>query len=302
MHVGMVGLGNVGVLLAQNLQQAGYALTVHDLDQARAASLIEAGALWADTPATTAAVSDVFLTCLPSPDAVRAVMEGKNGAMPNLRSGATWIETSTTDVKEVKRLAGLAAKRGAATLEATLTLGVHRMKARTATVFAGGDEQVFGAHEELLRAMAGSVIYMGDLGTATVIKVITNLLAFINLLGSAEGLMLAKKAGVDLSRAHAAIAASYGGSYAHDTAMPVALSGTFDDGFGLGLALKDALLGLDLAEQHGLDLDLTKQMASIFEQVHEARGDEAFSTECVRHVEEKAGEKLRAAGFPTSMF
>jgi 3-hydroxyisobutyrate dehydrogenase len=301
MHIGFIGLGNVGVLLAANLVEAGYGITVHDLDRSRATELIARGATWAGTAREAAEVGDVLITCLPTPQAVSQVMEGPDGAFDGLRPGAVWIETSTTDADEVKRLAALAADKGIQTLEATLTLGVHRMKARTATVFAGGDEATVERLRPLLEAMAGQVILMGPLGHATVIKVITNLLAFINLIGSAEGLMLAQRAGIDPGRAHAAIAASYGTSYAHETAMPVALGGSYDDGFALELACKDLHLGQKLADQLELDLELTDATAKMFETVRQTYGDRAFSTEAVRYVEDKAGEPLRATGFPSAI-
>ncbi len=301
MKLAQIGLGNVGALLAANLADAGYELVVHDLNRDAAAPLLDAGVDWAESPAEAAGACDVLITCLPSPDAVSAVMEGADGALQALSAGQVWVETSTTDADEVKRLAALAAGCGAATLEATLTLGVHRMKARTATVFAGGDEAVFETLKPVLEAMAGRAMFIGALGQATVIKVITNLLAFINLVGSAEGMMLAQKAGLDPTIAHAAISASFGGSYAHDTAMPVALGGTYNDGFAMQLACKDLRLGRKLADQHGLEMELAGLVAAMFEEVRGKYGDRAFSTECVRYVEDKAGEQLRATGFPQSM-
>jgi 3-hydroxyisobutyrate dehydrogenase len=289
------------VLLAANLVEAGYALIVHDLDRARARGLEEKGAQWSDSVAALAARCDRVVTCLPSPAAVAAVVDGPDGALAHMGQGSVWIETSTGDASDVVRLGGLAAARGIATLEATLTLGVHRMAQRTATVFAGGEEAVFRDNRAILEAMAGRAIFIGPLGQATVIKVITNLLAFINLIGSAEGMMLAKRAGIDLAVAHEAISASFGGSYAHDTAMPVALAGTYDDGFAMELACKDLRLGEALADRYGLDMALTRRVAAMFEEVRQAYGDRAFSTEAVRHVEDKAGETLRAPGFPQHM-
>lgn len=301
MKVGFIGLGNIGGPLAATIMAAGHDLTVHDLDRHAARNLIATGAHWGATPAATARASDCLITALPSPDATRAVIEGGDGAIEGFRAGATWIETSTNDFEDVKRLAAVLAERGVATLEATLSLGVHKIGAGEGTIFAGGEEDVFNRHRPIFDAMGGRVVYMGELGKASIIKVITNLVCFVNVIGLAEGMMLAKRAGIDPAEAWQAIGASYGTSYALETAMAVILNGSFDDDFAIELACKDLRLGRDIAGAVGYEPELIARVGEIFEWAREKFGDRAFSSEAARYVEEQAGEQLRAEGFPAKL-
>lgn len=301
MTIGLIGLGNIGCVLAENLLQCDHELVVHDLVYKRAEPLLALGAEWAATPRDVAERSERVVTSLPSPEAVRAVMAGEDGVLAGLSEGSVWIETSTTDDAQLKEIAAEAAQRGAETLEATLTLGIHKMKARAGTIFAGGEEAVFQANEALMRDMGGQVLYMGALGNATIIKVITNAITFVNLIGAAEGMMLAAKAGLDLGKAHQAIGASYGASYVNETEMQLVLNGSYDGGFTLDLSCKDLSLNESLCRRYGITQEVTEQVATIFEAMRQKHGDRAFCAEAVRYIEEKAGLNLRAPGFPSTL-
>ena len=200
MRLGFIGLGHLGAHLARSLLRAGFALTVHDLERERAAGLIAAGAAWGASPRQVAAQADSVITCLPSPAAVAAVVEGEDGVLAGLRPGGAWIEMSTNDPEEIKRLAALAEAKGIACLEAPVTGGVHKAATGEITVLVGGDEAVFAAHRPAFAAMGGEVLHIGPLGSASVIKVITNMLAFIHLVAAGEALMLARRGGIDLKQ------------------------------------------------------------------------------------------------------
>jgi len=239
MRYGFIGLGNLGVHLAGSLLRDGFALTVHDLNESAADPLITAGARWAESPKACAAASDAVITCLPSPAASRAVLTGKSGVLEGLRPGGTWIEMSTNDRHEIEAIAALAAKKGIATLEAPVTGGVHRAASGKITVLVGGDTATFEAHRSALQAMGGQVFHMGPLGKASVIKVITNMLAFIHLVAAGEALMLAKRGGLNLAQTFAAIKASSGNSFVHETEGQLVLNGSYNIGFTMDLACKD---------------------------------------------------------------
>jgi 3-hydroxyisobutyrate dehydrogenase len=130
MKIGFIGLGNLGEHLAANLLRAGFAVTVHDLNPETAAGLIEAGAVWAASPKQAAEAADTVITCLPSPAVVANVMTAADGVLAGLGEGATWIEMSTNDLNEVKRLAALAADQGVACLEAPETASCTKRKVR----------------------------------------------------------------------------------------------------------------------------------------------------------------------------
>ncbi|MBM3583167.1 MAG: NAD(P)-dependent oxidoreductase [Alphaproteobacteria bacterium] len=298
MRYGCIGLGNLGAALAGCLVRAGFEVTVCDLDRARAEPLIAAGARFAATPKAAAAVSDAVITCLPSPAASAAVVTGPDGVLEGLASGGTWIEMSTTDDDEIRRIAGLAAAKGIATLEAPVTGGVHRAAAGRITVLVGGDKAVFDAHRPALQAMGREILHMGPLGSAAVIKVITNMLAFIHLVAAGEALMLAKKGGLDLAQAFAAIKASSGNSFVHETESQLVLNGSYDIGFTMDLACKDLGFATKYGRAFGVPLDLAGLTEQTFIRARAQYGGSAWSTQVVKLLEDALSTDLRALGFP----
>jgi len=300
-NVGFIGLGNLGRQLAARVLEAGFPLTVHDRDPAAAAALVAAGASVAASPRAVAEASDCVITCLPSSAAVSAVVAGPDGVIEGLRPGGTWIEMSTNDPHELERLAALAAERGIATLECPVTGGVHKAAAGEITVIAGGDTEVFEAHRAVLDAMGGTVIHVGPLGKASVIKVITNMLAFIHLVAAGEALMLAKRGGIPLETAYEVIRASSGNSFVHETESQVILNGSYDIGFTMDLALKDLGFALALGDEHGVPLALAGLVEETFRQAHGAYGGGAWSSQVVKLLEDELGVDLRAPGFPAQL-
>jgi 3-hydroxyisobutyrate dehydrogenase len=298
MNVGFIGLGSLGRQLAVRVLAAGHPLAVHDRDAAAVAGIVAAGATREPSPCAVAATADCVITCLPSPQAVSEVVTGEHGILAGLRRGGTWIDMSTSDPHELERLAALAADRGVATLACPVTGGVHRAAAGEITVIAGGDDAVFAAHRALLESIGGQVIHVGPLGAAAVIKVVTNMLAFIHLVAAGEALMLAQRGGVDLATAYAVIRASSGTSFVHETESQVILNGSYEIGFTLDLALKDLGFARQLGREHGVPLALAELVEERFERAREAYGGAAQSTRVVKLLEDALGVDLRAPGFP----
>lgn len=296
--VGYVGLGNLGVHLAASLLRAGHTVTVTDLHPEAAAPLLAAGAHWADTAKAVGEASDVVFTCLPSPAAVNAVMCGPDGVLAGLRAGGTWIDNSTNDRDETLRLAALAEAVGVRTLEAPVTGGVHKAAAGEITVLVGGDEAVFDEHRAVLAAIGDPVLYMGPLGSAAVIKVITNMLAFINLVSVGEALMLAKRGGLDLAKSFEAILNSSGNSFVHETESQVILNGSYNIGFTMDLACKDLGFATQFGREFGVPLDLAGQTEQTFIRARSQYGGGAWSSQVVKLLEGALGTDLRAPGFP----
>ncbi len=301
MRLGFVGLGNLGGHLAASLLRAGFELTVCDLDRERAVALLEAGASWSDTPRAAAETSDTVLTCLPSPAAVAAAVEGPDGVLAGVRRGGTWIDASTSDRQETLRLAKLAAERGIAVLEAPVTGGVHLAATGEITVIAGGDRAVFDAHRPVLEAMGRRVFFVGPLGNAGALKVITNLLAFVHLVATGEALMLARRAGLDLAESFEVIRASSGTSFVFETEGQLILNGSYDVGFTLDLALKDLGFASELGRELGVPLELGSLVEQIFARARDVYGGSSWSTAVVRLLEDVVGTDLRAPGFPARL-
>jgi 3-hydroxyisobutyrate dehydrogenase len=301
MRYGFIGLGHLGGHLAASLLRHGFALTVHDRDRAAAETLIAKGAAWAESPKALAAICDAVITCLPSPAVSEAVLSGPNGILAGLKKGGTWIEMSTLGRDEIVRLAKLAEVHGITVLESPVTGGVHRAAEGEITVLVGGDEALFDLHKPALQAMGGEIFHMGPLGSAAVIKVITNMLAFIHLVAAGEALMLAKKGGLDLAQAFHAIRASSGNSFVHETESQLVLNGSYDIGFTMDLACKDLGFAMGMSREFGVPLELARRTAEIFQQGRANYGGQAQSTQIVKLLEDALGTDLRAPGFPARL-
>lgn len=301
MRYGFIGLGNLGAHLAGSLLREGFDLTVSDLRKESAAELLAKGAHWAETPAAVAQVCDAVITCLPSPAAVDAVVSGKGGILEGAREGLVWIDMSTSDRHDVERLVKLAGARGVAMLEAPVTGGVHRAAAGQITVLVGGDTALVEAHRPAFEAMGGKVLHMGPLGSASVIKVITNMLAFIHLVACGEALMLARRGGLDLAQSWEAIRASSGNSFVHETEGQLILNGSYDVAFTMALACKDLGFAHEMGREFGVPLAVAGLVEQIFRQGYQVYGSEAQSTQIVKLLEDALGTDLRAPGFPARL-
>ncbi len=295
-----IGLGHLGGHLAASLLRAGFTVTVHDRDPAAVARLVALGAAAANSPADAAGAGNA-ITCLPSPAISEAVLAGPDGLLLGLPAGGTWIEMSTNGRDEIVRLAELAKARGVETLECPVTGGVHLAAVGRITALVGGDPALYERHRAAIEAMCAKSFLMGPVGSAAVIKIITNMLAFIHLVAAGEALMLAKRGGLDLAQAYHAISASSGTSFVHETESQLVLNGSYDIGFTMDLALKDLGFALAMGKEFGAPLDLATRVRSIFEEGKAAYGGDAWSTMIVRLLEDATGTDLRAPGFPARL-
>jgi 3-hydroxyisobutyrate dehydrogenase len=298
MNYGYIGLGNLGGHLAASLIRAGHQVTVYDRNTDLAARHAAMGAKVAATPAELAAGVDHIFTCLPSPAVSEAVLAQ---ILPAMRKSATWVENSTLGREDVLRLSELASASGVRMLEAPVTGGVHLAARGEITVLVGGDQDLFDMHRPALQAIGDKIFHMGPLGSAAVIKVITNMLAFIHLVADGEALMLAKRGGLDLKTAWEAITASSGSSFVHETEGQLILNGSYDIAFTMDLALKDLGFAMGFGKEYGVPLDLASLTNQTFMKGKAVYGGQAQSTQIVKLLEDALGTDLRAAGFPARL-
>ena len=298
MHYGFIGLGNLGGHMADNMVKAGFKLSVHDLDKSLADRHIKGGATWHDDAASLAAEVDCLITCLPSPKVTEAVL---NQTLPKMKKGAHWIEMSTLGREDILRLAAKASEFGVETMEAPVTGGVHLAAHGKITVLAGGSKEMFEQHKPAFSVIGNRLFHMGPLGSASIIKVITNMLAFIHLLSCGEALMLAKRGGLDLSQAWQAIAASSGSSFVHETEGQLILNGSYDIAFTMDLALKDLGFAMEFGREFGVPLELAGLTNQTFVKGKAAYGGSAQSTQIVKLLEDVLGTDLRADGYPARL-
>ncbi|MBS0577688.1 MAG: NAD(P)-dependent oxidoreductase [Proteobacteria bacterium] len=301
MRVGFIGLGNVGGQLAGNLLRHGVDLTVRDLDEGRVADFVSRGARSADSPRALAQGVDIVITCLPSPAISAAVMEAADGVLAGLAPGKIWLEMSTTDEAEARRLAALVTAQGSAAMDCPVSGGCHRAATGNISIFAGGPRESFERALPVLKILGQRILHTGDVGSASALKVLTNYLCTVHLVALAEALTVAKVAGLDLNTAYEAIRISSGNSFVHETESQVILNGSRDINFTMDLVIKDVGLFDALAQQHEVPLELSPLVLKIFKDAAQRFGAREFSPNIIRRYEEPCGVRVLGEGFPAQM-
>ena len=301
MHVGFVGLGNVGAKLAGSLLRNGVPLTVRDVDEAALAPFVAAGVPVGSSPAAMARDCDVVITCLPSPAICAAVVEDGDGLLAGITPGTLWAEMSTTDEAEVVRLGALVAAAGGRPADCPVSGGCHRAATGNIAILAGCERDAFEALMPVLSVLGRRVLHTGPLGSASVLKVVTNYLATANLVSLCEALTVSAGAGMDLATAFEAILISSGNSFVHETEGRVILNGSRDIDFTMDLVSKDIGLFQAVADRAGVPLELNPLLIRIFEDGARRYGARANSPSIVRRLEEASGQRVIADGFPAAM-
>ncbi|HTT42090.1 MAG TPA: NAD(P)-dependent oxidoreductase [Steroidobacteraceae bacterium] len=301
MRVGFIGLGNVGAQLAGNLLRHGVDLTVRDLEPERVAPLAAQGAHVAASPRALAAAVDLVITCLPSPAICAEVLEGAEGVLAGLGPGKVWLEMSTTDAAEARRLGALVEARGAAAMDCPVSGGCHRAATGNISIFAGGERSTFERVLPVLAILGQRILHTGALGSASALKVLTNYLCTVHLVALCEALTVAKVAGFDLNTVYEAIRISSGNSFVHETESQVILNGSRDINFTMDLVIKDVGLFDALARAHDVPLELSPLVLEIFRDGARRYGPREHSDNIIRRLEEPLGVRVLGRGFPAQI-
>ena len=301
MKIGFIGLGNVGGKLAGSLLRNGYDLTVRDLNQEIARPFLDNGAKWGESPKQMAENVELIITCLPNPSASAAVIEADDGVLAGISKGKIWAEMSTTDEEEVKRLGSKVNVMGGEALDCPVSGGCHRAATGNISIFVGGERSSFEKILTVMKVLGRRILHTGPLGSASVLKVMTNYLATANLVTLCEALTTAKKAGMDLSTTYEAIRISSGNSFVHETESQVILNGSRDINFTMDLVLKDISLFQNIAERNGVPLEVSPLLIDIFKDGEERFGSREWSPNIVRRLEEACDTQVLASGFPAEM-
>ena len=296
--IGFIGLGNVGSKIAKNILENDYKLYVYDLNENSTNNLVSKGAIYCKSLEDLVNNVTVFITCLPSPKSVREVLLK---CLPFINNKHLWIEMSTTDEEDMKVLSNQVFKKKADVLEAPITGGQHRAESGNISILVGGSKEAFNRSFSILSCIGHQILYCGNIGKASTLKVVTNYLASINLLAIGEALMVCRKYGIDLNTAFEGIRISSGNSFVHETESKVILNGSYDVGFTMDLVCKDVGLFHKLTKKFQIPAKLSALMCNIFENGRKKLGDRAFSTSIVKILEEECKDNLRAKGFPSNL-
>ncbi|MDH3695262.1 MAG: NAD(P)-dependent oxidoreductase [Gammaproteobacteria bacterium] len=301
MKIGFIGLGNVGGKLAGSLLRNGFDLTVRDLDKDIAQPFLENGAKWADSPKAMAEAADLVITCLPNPAASAQVMEAEDGILAGLSERKIWAEMSTTDEAEVKRLGEKVKALGAEPVDCPVSGGCHRAATGNISIFAGCERSTFDRMLPVLTAMGRRILHTGPLGSASILKVVTNYLATANLVSLCEALVTSKAAGMDLNTTYEAIRISSGNSFVHETESQIILNGSRDINFTMDLVSKDIGLFQSVADKANVPLEVSPLLVDIFKDGEKRYGSREWSPNIIKRLEDACDVSVLAPGFPADI-
>ncbi len=295
-QVGFIGLGAMGNPMAANLLAAGHSLVVHDLREAAAANLVESGAAWATTPAEVARASDVVFLSLPGPADVTGVVTGPEGILAADRPGTVVIDLSTNQPAVTRRLAAAAAERAVQLLDAPVSGGVAGARRGRLAVMVGGDSATVEEVRPLLEVIGNRVFHVGAVGAGNVVKLLNNMMFFINLLGSVEALVVGAKAGVDPEVLRQVVQASSGGSFVWDFASRALLDDKLPPSFTVALAAKDISLATALADEIGVEVPMGALAQHLILGHRDADHAAEDVLSVVKMIEEQSGFTVRGFG------
>ena len=233
MHIGFIGIGNMGEPVVHNLLDKGFEVTVHDIVRERAARVVEKGAIWAQTPAAAAAEAEAVVTSLPGPPQVRAVVEGPDGLLEAMRPGTVWIDMSTSDRHQTERLATRLAEKSVATIEAGCTGGVEAAWRDTSPLHRrrGGG---FRSLEAGNRRSRRPHLPHGAAGRRHDDQADHQPVVLHHADGPRRGLTIGALAGLDPAKVVEAIRASYASSFIAEIDAARVLGGSYDPSFTIG--------------------------------------------------------------------
>ena len=250
--VGFVGLGNIGEPMCRRLLENGYEVSIYDVNPEAVSKLGDTAAEPAENLKVLASSAEVVLLSLPGSDVVEEAVLGERGLVEGLSSGKVLIDTSSSRPSSTRDLAEKLAESGVEMLDAPVSGGVLRAEEGKLAVMVGGREEVFERHREVLEAFGEKIFHVGDHGAGHLVKSLNNLLSATTLASAAEAVILAQKAGVAPETLLEVINAGNGRSYSTEVKFPnFILNRSFDDGFALGLMVKDLKIALETAAEIG---------------------------------------------------
>lgn len=265
MKIGFVGLGIMGKPMSKNLVKAGYELVVCDLNEASVGELVALGASAAKNPAEVAKQCSVIITMLPNSPHVRSVCLGEGGIIETGSEGTVVIDMSSIDPVESKKIGAELSKKGIEMMDAPVSGGEPKAIDGTMSVMVGGSKENFDKFYDLLMAMAGSVVYVGNLGAGNVAKLANQVIVALNIAAVSEALTLAVKNGADPELVYQAIRGGLAGSTVLDAKAPMMMAHNFKPGFRIELHIKDLNNALNAGHATNTALPLTSQVMEIMQ-------------------------------------
>lgn len=288
MKVGFIGLGIMGRPMAKNLVKAGHKLVVFDFSKEAVADLVSNGAASAESGKEVAAQCEVVFTMVPNSPHVRAAVLGENGVAEGARPGTVLIDMSSIDPTESRAIGAELEKLGIDMLDAPVSGGEPKAIDGTLSVMVGGKKELFDKFYDMLMVMAGSVVYVGELGSGNVAKLANQIVVAVNIAAVSEALTFAKKAGTDPELVYQAIRGGLAGSTVLDAKAPMMLDRNFNPGFRIELHIKDLNNALNAAHAISSPVPLTGQLMEIMQGLKADGFDKEDHSSIVKYYEKIA--------------
>lgn len=285
MKIGFIGLGIMGKPMAKNLIKAGFELIVLDINKAVVEELKAMGAESADSGAELASKTKTMITMLPNSPEVKEVVLGKNGLIDGATAGSVLIDMSSIAPLASREIAAILAEKGVEMLDAPVSGGEPKAIEGTIAVMVGGKKEVFDANYELMMAMAGSVVYVGEIGAGNIAKLCNQVVVALNIAAVSEAMVLAKKAGVSPDLVYKAIRGGLAGSTVMDAKAPMMMDRNFNPGFRIELHIKDMNNVLETSRKVGVPLPLASQVMEIMQAIKQDGCDVEDHSSIVKYYE-----------------
>jgi len=285
MKLGFIGLGIMGKPMSKNLIKAGHELVVCDFNKEAVKEVVALGAKEAENGAAVAKECDVVITMVPNSPHVRAVALGPGGIIEGAKEGALLIDMSSIDPVESKAIGAELAKKGIEMMDAPVSGGEPKAIDGTLSVMVGGKKSTFDKYSDVLKVMAGSVVYVGELGAGNVAKLANQIVVAVNIAAVSEALTLATKMGVDPQLVYQAIRGGLAGSTVMDAKAPMMLDRNFKPGFRIELHIKDLNNALNAGHAISSPLPLTAQLMEIMQALKADGFDKEDHSSIVKYYE-----------------
>ena len=284
-RIGFIGLGNMGLPMAQNLIKAGHQVEGVDVNPAALEKLKASGGASVETAKIAAARADVVVTMLPAGKHVREVYLGPNGIIENANAGTLLIDCSTIDVETARAVGAAAEQKGLLMLDAPVSGGVTGAAAGTLTFMCGGSAQAFTRAQSILEKMGKTIVHAGGSGTGQAAKICNNLILGISMIAVSEAFALAEKLGLDHQKLFDISSKSSGQCWAMTSYCPVPglvptspANRDYAPGFTAAMMLKDLKLSQEAAKSAGATTELGAEAAKLYSRyVESGEGARDFS-------------------------
>jgi 2-hydroxymethylglutarate dehydrogenase len=296
MKVGFIGIGQMGIHMAERILAAGYQLTVHDIRKEAANNLLERGAVWASTPKDVAASCQLVISSLPTPQDVEQIVSGANGLKSGWKKGDIYVDMSTNSPSTIRKIAADAKTMGVTVLDAPISGGTRGAELGTLAIMVGGDSAALEKIRPVLETMGKNIFHVGDVGCGNIVKLINNMIAITCTSISAEGFVLGTKAGIDPGVLWDIIKVSTGTNWALQQYPQTVFKGNFAPMYRLSLAYKDIGLAMELSKEYSVPLSVGAVVEQKLIEAKAAGLADKHIDALILRLEELAGVQVRSSG------